>query len=151
MYIMNLIHDICLTKIRINNIPRWKFISKNKEMKNLDRKMSEFLNLDIFNASDNIITFLISLNKKIYNDNIGNIWYTDTFIAFNIPDDIGRETNITYYPISNHFEIWNNDVAYNIYRNTKISNRINKMWEPLTNNIKERYLNIIIHIVEELV
>lgn len=145
MYIMNLIHDICLTKNKINNIPKWKIITRSKEVKRLNNDMIEFLNLDIFSASDNIITFLLSLNlNNEIRDTIPN--YNESFIHV----DIGKDTiiHVDYYPRSNRFEVWDKDVAYTIYRNTKICNHINKMWEPLTMKIKEEYLKIIIQIAE---
>ena len=147
MYIMNLIQDICLTKNYINNIPKWKFISKNKQIKKLNKNISEFLNLDIFNASNNIITFLLSLGKEITKHVDGYLWYDDTCISIEVLDN-EEIFKVDYYPRSNRFEIGCSYMHYSIYRNTKISNRINKMWGPLTDKIKKRYLNIILQMAE---
>lgn len=151
MYIMNLIHDICLTKNSINNTPKWRFITKNKQTKKLNKNIAEFLELDVFSASNNIITFLNSLDREIVTSAIGSIWFTTTFIALDVYDKNNIETNITYYPESGRFEIWNNNVSYTIYRNNKVSNKINKMWEPLVVNIKKKYLDIIIKIADYII
>lgn len=150
MYIMNLIVDICLTKNCINNTPRWKFISKNKQLKKLNDDIYKFKNLDIFSASDNMITFLLSLDKDTVKHIDGSLFmYSDTFLCMDIEYNNDYPiTSFSYYPKSNRFEVWNEDVGYTVYRNTKISNRINKMWEPLTDKIKERYLEIIIQAAE---
>lgn len=149
MYIMDLIMDICLTKNKLNNIPKWKFITKNKQIKNLDNSISEFLESDIFNASDSMITFLLSLDKNIFN-NINNNppIYCGSSLCMDIQYDNHYNTSFVYYPKSNRFEVWSEDIAYTIYRNTKISNQINNMWEPLTYKIKEKYLEIIIQVAE---
>lgn len=152
MNIMNLIHDICLTKNSINNTPKWKFITKNKQEKRFDKDISDFLNLDIFSASEHMISFLISLGRGITKYIDGYLKYNDVHIAVQVFDDnIATITNVTYYPLSNRFEIENDHVHYTIYRNTKISNHVNKMWEPLTHKIKKRYLEIIIQMAEYLV
>lgn len=150
MDIMNLIHEICLTKIKINNTPKWRFITKNKLIKNLDNAISKFLDLDIFAASDYMITFLSSLDKNIIKNIEINrmVIYCATMITMDIIDDNSVVTTFTYYPETKRFEVWNKDVAYTIYRNTKICNRINKMWEPLCDNIKTQYIDIITKSVE---
>ena len=150
MDIMNLIHEICLTKIKINNTPKWRFITKNKLIKNLDNTISKFLDLDIFAASDYMITFLSSLDKNIVKNIEINrmVIYCATMITMDIIDDSSVVTTFTYYPETKRFEVWNKDVAYTIYRNTKICNRINKMWEPLCDNIKTQYIDIITKSVE---
>ena len=71
MYIMNLIHEICLTKNKINHTPKWRILTKNKQEKKLNNHISEFLNSDIFSASENIISFLLSLDKVITNNITG--------------------------------------------------------------------------------
>lgn len=148
MYIMNLIHEICLTKNNISNIPKWKIITKNKQEKKLNKDISEFKNSDIFSASENIISFLLSLDKEITNHITGFLYYTDTYLHIEVLDINEVITDVVYFPNSNRFEIGNKNVGYTIYRNNKICNRIDKMWEPLTVKIKERYLDIIIQMAE---
>lgn len=148
MNIMNLIHDICLTKNKIINTPKWRLFERYKQSKRLNEDTLNFLNLDIFNASENMITFLLSLDRKIIENNIkGFITYDTTFLVLLILGDT-TNTYVYYHPKFNRFEITNDNVAYTIYRNSKISTKINKMWEPLTHKIKERYLEIIIQIAE---
>lgn len=147
MYIMNLIHDICLTKNHINNTPRWKFISKNKQTKKLDNNISNFLNLDIFASSENMISFLLSLGEQITKNINGYLFYDDACMCIEVVDD-GVNIRVEYYPRSNRFEIKSDYLAYSIYRNTKICNHIRKIWEPLTIKIKERYIEIIIQMAE---
>jgi hypothetical protein len=148
---MNLIHAIYLNKNRINSMPRWKIITLYKERKNLDTLISDFMKLDVFDASNNIISFLLSLGK-LSND-IWGIKYNENYIsidmnAFYYIDGNNYECIITYYPKSNRFEINDDDVSYTIYRNTKNSNKINKMWEPLTVYIKDIYVDIILEMAE---
>jgi hypothetical protein len=147
---INLIHGICLTKNVIKNIPRWKFITRNKEQKILNQYISDFLNLDIFTASDNFITFLIGLSKEITEDLNIFLWYNDTLFIIEIPDDNESVTNIVYYTHSNRFEVWNKSIAYTIYRNNKINKSVNDIWEPLSYKIKETYIDIIIQLSERL-
>lgn len=149
MNVMNLIHEICLTKNRINNIPKWKFIVKKKQKEKLNNLILEFLNLDIFVASENAISFFISINRNtIYNID-SNLKYDDSYLNIQLSDN-NYVTHITYYPKSNRFEIENDHVAYTIYRNTKSSKHIKSIWEPLTDKIKEKYINIIIQIAESI-
>lgn len=148
MDIMNLIHDICLTKNKINNTPKWRFIEGYKQSKRLNEDIINFLDLDIFNASENIISFLVCFNEETLDKNVnGFLQSSATFIKIQIQDD-QNTTHIMYLPKRNRFEINNKDVAYTIYRNTKISNQISKMWEPLTHKIKERYVEIILNLAE---
>lgn len=150
MYDMNLVQDICLIKNNINSISKIHFILRNKEIKKFNNKISEFMNLDIFNASDNMLTFLISLGKETTNAAIDcYLWYDNSCISIQLCDNDNMcPTYIDYYPNSNRFEIKSDHVSYSIYRNTKISNRINEMWGPLSINIKEKYVDIIIQIAE---
>lgn len=148
MNIMNLIHDICLTKNSINNTPNWRFISKNKYKKKLNNNILEFLNLDIFSASDNMISFLVSLGSEITCNINGYLRYCEIYITIQIPES--NITTITYYPTSNRFEVENDYIRYTIYRNNKISNNINNVWEPLTHKIKKRYIDIIIQMADYL-
>ena len=151
MYIMNLIHDICLTKNSINSTPRWKFISKIKLTQKLNSDISEFLKLDVFSASENVLSFLLSLDRETTKHINGYLSYDEAYILIEVLENDGTNTDVTYYPRSNRFEIWNKYVSYTIYRNTKISNIINKMWEPLTNEIKERYLDMIIQMADNII
>ena len=152
MNIMNLIHDICLTKNSINSTPNWRFISKNKYKKKLNNDISEFLNLDIFSASENVISFLICFDEEIIDETVsGFLQSSATFIRLELPDNNEIDTKILYLAKANCFEISNKDVAYTIFRNNRVSNRINKMWEPLTDKIKERYVEIIIQMADYLV
>lgn len=145
MDVMNLIHDICLTKNSINNIPKWRFIKRNKQMRRFNKIISDFLNLDIFVASEGTISFLLGLNiNTINNINVHGVECMDILIEDN------TYISVTYYPITNRFEITSADISYTIYRNNKISNRINNIWEPLTRKIKEKYLEVIIQIAEYL-
>lgn len=144
MYIMNLIHDICLTINDINNTPKWKFITKHKQIKKLNENRLNFLDLNIFSSSDNVLTFLLAIND--YNpESIPGLAFNKAWLHIDIIDD---NIHIDYYPNSNRFEIWGSTVAYTIYRNTKNSNKINNMWEPLSCKMKKRYLEIIIQMAE---
>ena len=136
---MNIIHDICLTENKIKNTPRWKFITRNKLNKKLNKLKLDFLNLDVFNASNNIISFLISLGKDMTKNVNGYLWYDDRCILIQIQDN---ETifDVNYYPKSNRFEIISDYISFSIYRNTKVSNYINNIWESLEEKIKERYI-----------
>ena len=150
MDIMNIIHDICLTKIRIKNTPKWKFISKNKLNKKLHELSSEFLKSDIFSVSDNMITFLLSLDRSTICNNIkinDNFSYGNNFINMSITSNTVT-TIFAYYPETNRFEVWNNHIAYTIYRNNKICNRVNILWEPFSYDIKVRYLKMIIQLAD---
>lgn len=150
MDIMNLIHDICLLKNSINHTPKWKFISRNKLIKKLDEDISEFKNLDIFSASENIISFLISVDKEIVKCiDIDSILYDYSYLTLDMRTG-NIITTITYLPTLNSFEVKNVNIAYTIYHNTAASRRINKMWEPLTYKIKEKYIEIIIKIADLL-
>ena len=149
MDIMNLIHDICLTKNRINNTPRWKFITRNKEIKKLNNLKLQFLNLNIFDAADSTITFLISLDKNLVNRSDIFLFYGESHLLVKVIDD-DVETLVTYFPKNNWVEVATEHTCYSIYRNSKISKRVNKMWEPLINKIKEKYLEIIIEMIKYL-
>ena len=148
MCIMNLIHDICLTKINMENVSKWKLFSMIKLKKRLNKDISDFLNLDIFDLANNVLSFLISLDKDIINSIDENIWYTDTFLCIEFADDRNIINSIMYYPKSNRFEVWSQDISYIIYNNTTNCNKINKLWQPLTNGIRERYLYIIIQLAD---
>ena len=155
MNIMNLIHAICLNKNRISNTPKWKFISVYKANKNLNNSISTFLSLDIFDASNNLISFLLSLGEL--SNTIHGITYSDTFIDLDIGkssidihgfENLKTNAHVIFYPKSNRFEIISDVVSYTIYRNTKNGNTVNKMWEPLTNDLKEIYIDIILRMAE---
>lgn len=149
MNIMNLIHDICITKNKINNTPRWRFIALNKQTKKLNNDIEDLLSLDIFSLSDHIISFLNCFSDDILENNItGYLQHSNTFIHLMITDDNNLSNNVLYLPTSNRFEINNMNIGYTIYRNTKISNKINKVWEPLSIKIKQRYLEIVIELAE---
>jgi len=144
---MNLIHAICLSKIHINQLPKWKIVSIYKENKLLNNNINKFLNLDIFDASDNIITFLLSL-KELPSESVWGVTYDINFINIDMGtyctiDGYKNESIVTYYPKSNRFEITDKNISYTIYRNTKNSSIINKIWEPLTDDLKNIYLDII--------
>lgn len=145
MYIMNLIHEICINKYYINITPKWKFITKRKRIKNFNDSISKFMDLDIFSLSDNVISFLLSWNKETETV-AGYLYYNDSCLCIEVLDN-DNNIKVDYYPKSNRFEI-RGYVSYSIYRNTKTSKYINGMWEPLTEKIKERYLEIILQIAE---
>lgn len=151
MNIMNLIHAICLSKNRINDIPRWKIITLYKENKLLNEQISDFVKLDIFDASNNIISFLLSLGEL--SNSIWGVTYDENYISINMDDFYYTDTTnykcvITYYPKSNRFEINGEDVSYTIYRNTKNGSTITKMWETLIMQLKTIYVDIIIDMAE---
>lgn len=149
MNIMNLIHDICLTKTYINNTPKWKVLSVRKLNKKLNEDLNIFLDLDIFATADNTFTFLLSLDRKIISENIkSGLLYNNASFTIEIEDEYYKYLDIEYYPRTNKFEITSYGLSYTIYRNTKPSRYINKMWEPLTDRIKKRYLDIIIQLAD---
>lgn len=148
---MNIIQDICMIKNNIDNIPKWKFITKFKQRKKLDNIISEFLKLDIFNASDIMITFLICFDEKIIQKYINeSIQINNSLIKFEIKDYNNIITNIIYFPKTSHFEISNENITYSIYRNNKINTNMNAIWESLTYKIKEKYIDIIIQMTKYL-
>lgn len=148
MNIMNLIYNICLIKNKINNTPKWKYITKRKLEKHLNENISMFLNLDIYIASENILTFLLGLGEGITQYINDYVCYNYSYMAININND--TIINVHYYPKSNRFDIYNENFAYSIYKNNKICNKINKLWTPLTTDIKKRYLDMIIEVADYL-
>lgn len=146
MNTMNLIHKICMTKNHINNAPKWKFIYKHKETKILDECIKEFLNLNIFDASNNFITFMLSLDNY-YTKTITSVHFSKIYLSINLSNGLFIE----YYPKSNRFEINEDSITYTVYRNTKYSNFIKDKWEPTAEKIKEEYINIIISMAEYII
>ena len=145
MIIMNLIHDICLTKTNLKNTPKWKFITIRKLNKKLNEDIDKFMDLDIFSIGDNVLTFLLSLDKKCIDKIDCYIHYGSKFISVIVTDD---EVLISYFPKSNYFEISAKNMTFTIYRNTKASKYFTKIWEPLMLKTKERYLEIIIQMAD---
>ena len=152
MDIMNLIHEICLLKSNINNTPKWKFITKNKLSKKLDEDITKFRELDIFRASENIISFLLSLNRDTTKHISGEqVLYNYTYLALDIK--MGENApiiNVLYFPKSNTFDIKGNNISYTIYPKTRLGKRLSGMWNPLSYKIKERYIEIIIQMADEI-
>ena len=151
MDIMNLIHAICLNKQRIDSTPKWKIFTLQKENKTFNKLISEFADLDIFDASNNFISFLLSLGEL--SNSVWGINYDENYLsidldAYYIIGGVNSTHAVVYYPKSNRFEITGEDVSYTIYRNTKNSNKINKMWEPLTIELKSIYADKIIEMAE---
>ena len=153
MDIMNLIHEICLTVSAINNTPKWKFITRNKLKNKLDEKISEFKELNIFDASDNMLSFLLSLDKEliIYIIRYRNLYYDATFIGVNLKSGYNASgTIVLYHPKLNRFDITGSNMSYSIHRKDRLGKRTSSIWEPLTYRIKERYIEIIIDIAKIL-
>jgi hypothetical protein len=144
----NVLQDICLTRNILKNTPKWKYVTRYKQTKRLDEDIIKFKNLDIFIASEYMITFLLSLDKEITKNLSIFVWYNDSLVLLEVKDNNNKSTNVLFSPRSNKFEISDKNVTYTIYRNTKISNNINLMWEPLTDTIKESYIKIITEISE---
>ena len=136
----------------INHTSRWKFITKNKLRKKLEEDINEFKELDIFRASENMISFLLSLNRDTTKLISGEqVLYNYTYLALDIK--LGENspiTNVLYFPKSNTFDIKNKNTAYTIYPKARIGKRISGMWNPLSYKIKERYIEIIIQMADEL-
>lgn len=143
MNVMNLIHGICISKNHINNSHKWRFIYKYKENKILNERIKEFLGLNIFDASNNFITFMLSLDDN-YTKYVSSIHFSQIYLSINLSDRLFVE----YYPKSNRFEINEDNITYTVYRNTKYSNFIKNKWIPTTEKIKEEYIKIIINMAE---
>lgn len=143
MDIMNLIHAICLSYTRISLMPRTKIISRYKENNILNKHISKFKDTDIFSLSDNLISFLISLD--CIKGSLYGVTYGDNFISIDLDYYVeDTKASITYYPKSNRFEIINDYVSYTIYRNTKNGYTVGKMWEQISEDLKDVYIDIII-------
>ena len=147
---MNLINALCLSKNKIDSLPKWRFISRYKERKNLKKVLNNFLLQDIFVISDGIVSFLLSVNMH---DILKEVRFDEKFISVDLgvyEDDDGYiiENNITYYPKSNRFEIFYNNIQYTVYRNTKNCDAVNQLWNIVSEELKEKYIDIIYSINE---
>lgn len=139
----NIIHNISITKINLHKIPKWRIFTKYKMNKELNKYINNFLLLDIFIASDDFITFIMSFDNKFIENNIDNIKFNRLCLSLKISDTI-----IHYFPKSNRFEIIDNSYKYYVYKKTNLNSFIKIKWDKISNDIKQFYIEKILYVSE---
>ncbi len=138
----NIVHSICIRVGLLEGLPIWRFISRRNTRIKLKEDVGKFLKLDIYDASNNFITFLLGFDKY-YTKNLLDIKFNDSYLHITL-DNIG----VGFYPKHNRFEIDEEDISYMVYRNTICSTRIKKRWDPITEKLKQRYVEIILDLAK---
>ena len=138
---MNLIQEICLAKNKINNTPKWKFISRKKAINIFEENMDKFKSLDIFDSSDILLTFLLGIDwLKI--DSIPLLKGV-LFSTTNLTLKVNENTEVVYLAKMGMFNIKDESISYSIYKNSRPSRSNKDKWNILTDSLKEKYVEIV--------
>ena len=144
MYIMNKIHEICINRNLLYQTSKFNLFKRRKLHFECNKIVDELKLEDIFELSKSFLTFLNSI--KDYNLEINNIEYGDGFLIVYIDG-----TKIDFYPKSNKFQISSNNTTFTVYKSTKISKILNEIWEPLSEQLKSRYIETILKLADKIV
>lgn len=144
MYIMNKIHEICINRNLLYQTSKFNLFKRRKLHFECNKIVDELKLEDIFELSKSFLTFLNSI--KDYNLEINNIEYGEGFLIVYIDG-----TKIDFYPRSNKFQISSNNTTFTVYKSTKISKILNEIWEPLSEQLKSRYIETILKLADKIV
>lgn len=144
MYIMNKIHEICINRNLLYQTSKFNLFKRRKLHFECNKIVDELKLEDIFELSKSFLTFLNSI--KDYNLEINNIEYGEGFLIVYIDG-----TKIDFYPKSNKFQISSNNTTFTVYKSTKISKILNEIWEPLSEQLKSRYIETILKLADKIV
>ena len=82
----------------------------------------------------------VKFTKLLYDE--GEVEFKNVFID---------GTKIDFYPRSNKFQISSNNTTFTVYKSTKISKILNEIWEPLSEQLKSRYIETILKLADKIV
>lgn len=149
--IMNLIHSLCISIEKLNRLPKWKIISRKKEIKNFNSLKDEFFKLNVFDLADYIISYIVSLPEEIMND-IKYCNYNKAHMCIYLTcSSDNKAYNIDYCPTTHRFQISNLETSYSIYKDYKpIMKHVRDMWDSIEDDFKNKCFDMIIRTAELL-
>lgn len=138
---MNEISNLSLKIIKYKNMSNKKIISKYKLKKEIDNNVNSIYKIDIFDLTDEIMTFLISIPNVITSKFIN---LSSSHMIFSIDNN-----SIIYHPKKRSFTITDysdnsNIITYDIFCNGDISPKnIKYKWLKLIDKIYSYYIFLI--------
>ena len=147
MYLMDKMLQLCLCQVKINESKWYEQIKIYKLKKEVKDLTAELMEEDIFSLSKAFASIMqhISSETAMNLQEYSNISISSSKILLYIDDAI-----IDYHPLSNRFQVTQDNSIYYIYENNRISRFIAKNWDPLVNKIKELYIQVIIKVSDDL-
>jgi hypothetical protein len=141
------IYSICVIKTKINDLPKWKFISIRKENKLLEKKHKDFFNYDIFDMTNAVISFLLATENKDTLEELGyyNINIKDNYLSVYINE---HDILVEFFSKSNRFQVSEETITYSVYRNSKSSRFIQIKWDIISEILKLMYYDIIMQLID---
>ena len=147
MYLMDKMLQLCLCQVKINESKWYEQIKIYKLKKEVKALISELMEEDIFSLSKAFASIMqhISSETAMSLQEYSNISISSSKILLYIDDAV-----VDYHPLSNRFQITQDNSTYYIYENNRISRLIAKSWNPLVVKIKKLYIQIIIKMSNDL-
>lgn len=145
MEVANTIRTIYNAKQKINSMPKYRFLSRYKQNKILEKEYHKFMDYDIFRLTDIFLSFVLAVDEGYLKDE-NYIKFKNGYLIISLTDS----TVIEYFAKSNKFQVTEDNIAYTVYRNTKCGKYISTRWEIIQNILKTMYYPIISKTIDKI-
>lgn len=140
---MDIVNEICFTAIQLYSTKPYNFIKRfklNRKLKSLSKKLFEE---DIFKISDCMISMLSGISSKDLLKKFNICLKQSNLIINNF-----KNSFIYYNSVLKYLDIYdkNMNMAYSIYKSSRIPSHIIDNWTALEQDIRKFYIEIIVDV-----